>query len=75
MNGREQKTVQDTYLQKDRAALESYAEGQTFLWMTEKGDTNTTTGGAKLFEFILSRANLNSAYKRIRPTNPIFSNS
>jgi len=69
MNGREQKTDKDTYLQKDRAALESYAEGQTFLWMTEKGDTNTATGGAKLFEFILSPANLNSAYKQVKRNN------
>ena len=69
MNGREQKTDKDTYLQKDRAALESYAEGQTFLWMTEKGDTNAATGGAKLFEFILSPANLNSAYKQVKRNN------
>jgi len=69
MNGREQKTVQDTYLRKDRAALESYAEWQTFLWMTEKGDTNITTGGAKLFEFILSPSNLNSAYKQVKRHN------
>ncbi len=69
MNGREQKTDKDTCLQNDRAALESYAEGQTFLWMTEKGDTNITTGGAELFEYILSPANLNSAYKQVKRNN------
>ena len=69
MNGREQKTDKDTCLQKDRAELESYAGGQTFLWMTEKGDTNQATGGAKLLEFILSPANLNSAYKQVKRNN------
>jgi hypothetical protein len=42
MNGKEQKTGQDTYQQKDRAEPEGYEGGQTFIWMTEKGNANTT---------------------------------
>jgi hypothetical protein len=42
MNGRKQKTEQDTCQRKDRTESEGYDGGQTFLWMTEKGDTNTT---------------------------------
>lgn len=66
MNGREQKTDNDTCWRKDRAALEGYVEGQTFLWMTEKGNTNTAQHAPSLLEFILSPSNLNEAYKRVR---------
>jgi hypothetical protein len=39
MKGRKQKISEDTCSQKDRGALESYAGGQTFIWMTELEDT------------------------------------
>jgi hypothetical protein len=39
MKGRKQKKSEDTCPQKDRGALDSYAGGQTFLWMTEGEDT------------------------------------
>lgn len=64
MNGRKQKTDQDTCQRKDRAEPEGYEGGQTFLWMTEKGDTNTAQQG--LLEFILAPGNLNEAYKRVK---------
>jgi len=66
MNGRKQKTEQDTCQRKDRTEAEGYVGGQTFLWMTEKGDTNTTEFKPKLFEYILSPANLNNAYKQVK---------
>jgi group II intron reverse transcriptase/maturase len=66
MNGRKQKTEQDTCQRKDRTEAEGYVGGQTFLWMTEKGDTNTTEFKPKLFEYILSPANLNKAYKQVK---------
>lgn len=66
MNGRKQKTGQDTCRQMDRAALEEQAGGQTFLWMTEKGDTNMNGQRQGLLEFILSPANLNEAYKQVK---------
>ncbi|HLP34485.1 MAG TPA: group II intron reverse transcriptase/maturase [Amoebophilaceae bacterium] len=69
MNGKEQKTGQDTYFQKDRAEPESYKGGQTFLWMTEKGDTNTTKDKPRLLEYILSPTNLNHAYKQVKGNN------
>ena len=65
MNGREQKTEQGTCHSRDRAEPEEYEGGQTFLWMTEKGNTNTTEH-ARLLEFILSPTNLNTAYRRVR---------
>ena len=66
MNGRKQKTEQDTYQRKDRAEPEGYVGGQTFLWMTEKGHTNTTGDKPRLLEYILSPANLNNAYKQVK---------
>jgi group II intron reverse transcriptase/maturase len=66
MNGREQKTEQDTCHWKDRAEPEGYDGGQTFLWMAEKGNTNTTESKPMLLEFILSPTNLNNAYKRVK---------
>jgi hypothetical protein len=41
MNGRKQKTEQDTYHRTNRAEPEGYYGGQTFLWMNEKEHTNT----------------------------------
>lgn len=65
MNGKEQKTEQDTLRRRDRAEPEVKVEGQTFLWMTERGETNTTGREPGLFEFILSPANLSEAYKQV----------
>jgi group II intron reverse transcriptase/maturase len=65
MNGRKQKTGQDTCQRKDRAEPEGYDGGQTFLWMTEKGNTDTKGRTARLLEYILSPTNLNAAYKRV----------
>jgi len=66
MNGRKQKTEQDTYRRIVRAEPEGYVEGQTFLWMAEKGDTNTDKQGQGLLEFILAPGNLNAAYKAVK---------
>ena len=65
MDGRKQKTEQDTYRLIDRAALEEQVGGQTYLWMTEKGNTNTNEQGQELLGFILSPTNLNTAYKQV----------
>ena len=53
MKGRKQKKSEDTCPQKDRAALESYAGGQTFLWMTELEDTKGS-GARNMLEYVLS---------------------
>jgi len=66
MNGGKQKTGQDTCQRKDRAEPEGYIGGQTFLWMAEKGNTNTTEGTPKLLDYILSPTNLNKAYKQVK---------
>jgi RNA-directed DNA polymerase len=66
MKGRKQKISQDTCLQKDRAEPEGYAGGQTFLWITENNLTNADQPKYGLLEQILSPANLNQAYKRVR---------
>jgi RNA-directed DNA polymerase len=66
MNGRKQKTDQDTCWRKDRAEPEGYVGGQTFLWMTEKGHTNTAESKPMLLEYILSPTNLNNAYKQVK---------
>ena len=66
MNGREQKTEQDTCQRKDRAEPEGYGGGQTFLGMAEKGYTNTTESKPILLEYILSPTNLNNAYKQVK---------
>jgi RNA-directed DNA polymerase len=66
MNGGKQKTEQDTCHRKDRAAPEGYDGGQTYLWMTEKGHTNTTGCNPKLLEYILSPTNLNNAYRQVK---------
>ena len=66
MKGGKQKISQDTCLQKNRAEPESYAGGQTFIWMTENNLTNADRPEYGLLEQILSPANLNRAYKRVR---------
>ena len=66
MNGRKQKTEQDTCQRKERAEPEGYEGGQTFLWMNEKGHTNTSDYKPTLLEYILSPTNLNNAYKQVK---------
>ena len=66
MKGREQKISEDTCLQRDRAEPEGYAGGQTFLWITENNITNANQPRYGLLEQILSPANMNQAYKRVR---------
>lgn len=63
---KKQKTEQDTCQRKDRAAPEGYEGGQTFLWMTEKGHTNTAEYKPMLLDYILSPTNLNNAYKQVK---------
>ena len=65
MKERKQKISQDTWLQNDRAAPDSYAGGQTFMWITENNLTiNNQRYG--LLEMILSPSNLNTAYHQVR---------
>lgn len=66
MKERMQKISQDTWLQKDRAAPESYAGGQTFMGITENNFTDPDYQNYGLLEQILSPANLNQAYKKVR---------
>ena len=69
MKGRKQKISlhQRPEAQNNRTASESYATGQTFLWITENNLTeheSRKTNG--LLEDILSPSNLNAAYKRVK---------
>lgn len=66
MKGRKQKISLDTYLQKNRAELEGYVEGQTFMQITENNLTNNNQSNYGLLEFILSPNNLNQAYQQVR---------
>ena len=66
MKGGKQKISKDTWLQNSRAEPESYAGGQTFIWMTENNLTNTDKPKYGLLEQILSPTNLNLAYKRVK---------
>jgi len=66
MKGGKQKISKDTCLQNSRAEPEGYAGGQTFIWMTENNLTNADRPEYGLLEQILSPANLNRAYKRVR---------
>lgn len=65
MKGRKQKISLDTCQQKNRAELEGYVEGQTFMWITENNLTNNDQLGYGLLEFILSPNNLNQAYLQV----------
>lgn len=52
---------------KDRTASDGYAEGQTFMWITENNlTTNDYRLGNGLLEHILSPSNLNNAYKQVK---------
>ncbi len=69
MKGRKQKIsiAQRPEAQNNRTGSESYATGQTFLWITENNLTEheyRKTNG--LLEDILSPSNLNAAYKRVK---------
>jgi group II intron reverse transcriptase/maturase len=66
MKGKKQKISQDTSLQKNRTESEGYAEGQTFMWITENNLTSNNQIGYGLLEFILSPANLNTAYRQVK---------
>src|SRR5437868_8871300 len=66
MKGRKQKISQDSYRQKDRAEPEDYVGAQTCMWITENNLTSIEQTGYGLLEQILSPANLNAAYKRVK---------
>ena len=66
MKGGKQNISKDTWLQKNRAEPEGYVEGQTFMRITENNITNADPAENGLLEHILSPANLNLAYKRVR---------
>jgi len=66
MKGRKQKISTDTCAQNNRAEPKGYAGGQTFLWITENNITDTDPSAYDMLEHILSAANLNRAYKRVR---------
>jgi len=69
MKGRQQKisNKQETYPRNNRTASDGHVGGRTFLWITENNLTdpeNRQENG--LLEAILSPANLNAAYKRVK---------
>ena len=66
MKGRKQKISQDSSLQKNRAEPEDYVGVQTFMWITENNLTSIEQTGYGMLEQILSPANLNAAYKRVK---------
>jgi RNA-directed DNA polymerase len=66
MKGRKQKISQDTCLQKNRAEPEGYAGGPTFMWITENNLTSIDQSGYGMLEQILSPANMNATYKRVK---------
>lgn len=66
MKGRKQKKSEETWLQRDRAELEGYAGGQTYIWITENNITNADQPSNGMLEQILSPINLNQAYKRVK---------
>lgn len=66
MKGRKQKISEDIYQQRDRAELEGYAGGQTYMRITENNFTNVDKPSYGLLEQILSPYNLNRAYKRVK---------
>jgi group II intron reverse transcriptase/maturase len=66
MKGRKQKKSEDTCQQRDRAELEGYVGGQTYIWITENNITNADQSSNGLLEQILSPTNMNQAYKRVK---------
>jgi group II intron reverse transcriptase/maturase len=53
-------------LQRDNAEHEGYAGALTDKWITENNNTNADREGNRLLERILSRDNLNKAYKQVK---------
>lgn len=66
MKGRKQKISNETCSQKNRAELEGYMEGQTFMWITENNYTDISQSENGLLEYILSPSNLNAAYLQVK---------
>lgn len=66
MKGRKQKISQDNCLQKNRAEPEDYVGVQTSMWITENNLTSIEQTGYGMLEQILSPANLNAAFKRVK---------
>ena len=66
MKGKKQKISQDSCLQKNRAEPEDYVGVQTSMWITENNLTSLEQTGYGMLEQILSPANLNAAYKRVK---------
>jgi RNA-directed DNA polymerase len=68
MKEREQKIfgLLKTCPQNNRTESEGYAEGQTFIWITENNATDNNRLGYGLLEYILSPSNLNAAYKQVK---------
>ena len=66
MKGRVQKISEDNYQKKDRAELEGYSGVQTFMGITENNIMNFNESEYGMLEQILSPANLNLAFKRVR---------
>jgi len=56
MKGREQKISKDTYQQRDRAELEVYAGGQTYIRITENNFANVDKPSYGLLEQIVQQA-------------------
>jgi len=54
------------YPQRDSAEHEGYVGALTDKRINENNNTNTNSGGDKLLEQILSRGNLNKAYKQVK---------
>lgn len=66
MKGRKQKISRDSCRQKNRAEPEYYDGVQTSMWITENNLTSIEQTGYGLLEQIVSPANLNAAYKRVK---------
>lgn len=68
MKGRTQKIFDDTKTcpQKNRTASEGYAEGQTFIGITENKLTSNYQSENGLLEQVFSPPNLNRAYKQVK---------
>lgn len=66
MKGRKQKISKGSYLQKNRAEPEDYVGVQTCMWITENNLTSIEQTGYGMLEQILSPANLNAAFKRVK---------
>src|SRR5690554_2923521 len=72
MKGRMQKIFDEskTLQQKNRTESEGYVGGQTFMWITENNRISNPNGtGYDLLEMILSPANLNLAYQKVKRNN------